>query len=619
MADSMADETIVGIDLGTTNSEVAVYRNGAIEVIDLEGEQIMPSVVSLSPDGSLIVGTAAKNQAILYPERTAISIKRRMGSDESVSLGDKFFKPQEISAMILRELKVRAEKFLGYPVKKAVITVPAFFSDAQRQATRDAGVIAGFEVMRILNEPTAASLAYESDKTKNRIVLVYDLGGGTFDVSIVEAHGDATEVLASHGDTRLGGDDFDRLLLNDVIEEFIRQGNPDPRNTRLALGRLTQAIVRAKHELSFKPYTRIREENLLERDGVPLHMDMEISRQRYEDLIKPLVEKSFESVHKALNDSGKKADELDAVLLVGGMTRTPLVIRRLAEVLEKLPRTDVHPDLAVAMGAGILASRLGGHDDGRVLVDITPYSFGPEAATMGDFGIPIADRYAPIIKKGTPLPANETEEFATLCNNQEKWEVNVFQGENPIASRNIRIGQFIADGFSKVPAGNKVLCTFELDLNGILNVTVVEKLTGLSKRVRIENALGAMAKDDMKKARENLDSFFAAPPELSENLPENLSDDLPDGSTELATQSTKPLEIEAGAVSPAGTTVLAGLRHPARTLLEKAEARLEGMKEKDRSDVLALITRIRADITDGDNKDLPAAMAELDDLLYFLD
>lgn len=602
----MMNEIIVGIDLGTTNSEVAVFRNGNIEVIPFEGETIMPSAVGFDHAGNLLVGTPAKNQAVVFPERTVLSIKRRMGTDESVQVGGKSLRPQEISAMILRELKRRAEVFLGGVVKKAVITVPAFFSEAQRKATHDAGEIAGFEVMRILNEPTAASLAYESSTDKTRQVLVYDLGGGTFDVSVVETHGEVTEVLASHGDTKLGGDDFDRLLLNEVVEMFIRAGNPDPRENRLALSRLKNAVVKAKHDLSIEPYARIREENLIERDGVPLHMDLEISRVRYEELIRPLVEKTFESVGKALSDAGKKPVDLDAVLLVGGMTRTPLVERRLTEVLGKPPRRDVHPDLAVALGAGAMAARLAGAESSRILVDITPYSFGPEVAIHSEFGFPIPDVYSPIIKKGTPLPTRSTGEFHSMVDNQEEWKVNIYQGEHPVASRNILIGEFIAGPFAPVPAGNPVTCTLELDLDGILNVTVIEKNTGLTKKVRIENALGNMASAEIEKARKNLDAFFAAdnPVEMMEEEADRVRHEL------------GRLEGEEGG-NIADSDEIRQLIERAQAVLEPAEGRLTTLSDDDRREVEAHIVHIRACLDKKQFDDLPATLDELDEILYF--
>ncbi|MFZ2959290.1 MAG: Hsp70 family protein [Candidatus Ozemobacteraceae bacterium] len=631
---------VVGIDLGTTNSELAFYHDGRIEVVATsDGETIMPSVIGLTPDGRMLIGTPAKNQALVYPERTIMSVKRQMGSNESLALGEASYRPQEVSAMILRELKQRAETRLGRRVEKAVITVPAFFSDAQRQATHEAGVLAGFEVLRILNEPTAASLAYEGAPNHGRLVMVYDLGGGTFDVSIVETHDGVTEVLASHGDTHLGGDDFDRLLLNDVIEMLIREGKPDPRPDRLAMSRLLHAVIQAKHELSTQPYVRIREEHLLSRDGVPIHADLEVTRQRYEELIHPLVERTFVSVAQALRDAGKTPADLDAILLVGGMTRTPLVERRLEETLGKTPRHDVHPDLAVAIGAGMQAARLSGHDDGRVLVDITPYSFGPDVSEEGPFGFPIDDVFAPIIRKGSPLPARATEEFCSMYDGQDRWNVMIYQGENKVASRNILIGNFVADGFAKVPAGNPVLCTLEIDLDGILHVTVVEKRTGLTKRVKIENAMGTMARAELAKARQDLDAFFApAQGEVVESDDEDdvLDDDEfdDDGGEDSeddvdadvdAADADANADADAGAdadyepVNEARVVTSESINAEAWKAISRARTRLATANEDDRSEIENLMTKLEQAMAAGVESAQKKALAELDDLLYFLD
>jgi molecular chaperone DnaK len=417
----MAD-IIVGIDLGTTNSEVAALVDGKVEVLAADGEQIMPSYVGLSPEGQLLVGTPARNQYILYPERTVKSIKRLMGSDQRVVLGEQTYSPAEISALILRALKTRAEAALGAPVTRAVITVPAYFSDAQRQATRDAGEIAGLEVVRILNEPTAAALAYGADRQEDRTVLVYDLGGGTFDVSLVQVHGEITEVLASHGNTHLGGDDFDQLLLDFVHERFRAAGGLDLRADRRAMSRLLHAVEEAKKRLSFEPYAQIREEHLAERAGVPVHLDLEVSREEYEDLIHHLIEGTLDSVHQALADAGKRPDQVDDILLVGGATRTPLISRLLEEKTGLVPRQDLHPDLCVALGAGVLAARLAGHDVDRVLVDISPYSFGPSHLGFRH-GVPSEHCYHPIIARNTPLPVSRTDSYFTIVDNQEAWRV----------------------------------------------------------------------------------------------------------------------------------------------------------------------------------------------------
>jgi len=604
---TLDSEMIVGIDLGTTNSEAAIFSNGNIVVVSFEGETIMPSVVSLAPDGKLLVGTQARNQRLLFPERTVVSVKRQMGFDEEIPLGDKKFRPQEISAMILRELKTRAELFAGRPINRCVITVPAYFSDSQRQATHDAGVIAGFKVERIINEPTAASLAFAAEPGKSRRVLVYDLGGGTFDVSIVETRDGVTEVLASHGDPRLGGDDFDRLLLNEIVEALIRDGNPDIRSNSVAMSRLTTAAIAAKHELSHAPFAKILEENLLQKNGLPVNFSMEISRERYEELVNPLIEKTFISVSQALSDANCRASDLDAVIPVGGMTRTPLILKRLEETLGRVPRQDVHPDLAVATGAGIMAARLSGHDEGKVLVDITPYSFGPMVASEGSLGLPIWNAFSPVIKKGTPLPVRKTEVYYTMVDNQTAWNCEIYQGEHQLVDHNIRIGKFTADGFSNLPAGNKILCTLELDLNGILHVTVVEKATGLSKRVRIENALGAMAGKDLDNARANLDGFFGPNrPQATENERSFIHE----------MEQLLPKHAEAAAGSNDNEP---SYKVKARQLLARAMAARNAVTPEDLAEYETLTAGLSSSLENGSETDINAAVRELDNLLYFIE
>src|ERR1051326_2574848 len=370
----------VGIGLGTTNSEVAALTGGQVRVLGPGDVRMLPSCVGFSASGELLVGEAARNQQALYPERTVRSIKRKMGSDEKVTLGDRTFIPQEISALILHELAEWAHRSLGARPAKAVITVPAYFSDAQRNATREAGALAGLEVVRILNEPTAASLAYGYGDGTRHTALIYDLGGGTFDVSVVTVEGEVTEVLASHGNNHLGGDDFDDLLADLLATQFQKQHGIDVRRGyRAAKARLWGAAEEAKKKLSFEPYAKVREEALVTQDGKPLHLEYEISRDEYEGLIRPLVESTLDSVSKALVDSHVKPSELDAVLLVGGSTRTPLVTSLLVQHTGIEPRQDVHPDLCVALGAGVLASRLAGRAVERVLVDVSPSSFGPSS------------------------------------------------------------------------------------------------------------------------------------------------------------------------------------------------------------------------------------------------
>ena len=503
-------DIIVGIDLGTTNSEIAAYMENRVRVLGAGDSKMLPSCVGLSPEGELLVGGPARNQQLVYPERTVRSIKRKMGSEETVRLGDKEFTPQEISSFILRGLIEQAERELGGKVKKAVITVPAFFSDAQRQATREAGALAGLEVLRILNEPTAASLAYGHGESESRTVLVYDLGGGTFDVSIVHIEGDVTEVLASHGNNHLGGDDFDALLVDLLSGELAAAHGVDlQKDHRLAYSRLWRAVEEARKNLSFEPYVKIREESLIAVNQEPVHLDREIAREDFEQMIRPLVESTLESVSKALTDSGKKAADLDAVLLVGGATRTPFISAVLEERVGLVPRQEVHPDLCVALGAGVLASRLAGKDVERVLVDVSPYSFGP--SYLGERGgFPYPHCYRPIIQRNTPLPVTRTESYYTANPYQKAVDVQIYQGDDPDALKNILVGNFTVEKLTPVEEPNEVLCRMSLDLDGILRVTAVEKRTGKSKQIVITEALRPKSEQEIAKARRRLEALYSA-------------------------------------------------------------------------------------------------------------
>ncbi|MGE3540512.1 MAG: Hsp70 family protein [Candidatus Tectimicrobiota bacterium] len=601
-------EVIVGIDLGTTNSEIAALLDGQVQVLASEGEQIMPSVVGLAPDGRLLVGTPARNQYALYPERTVRSIKRLMGSEQTVTLGEQTYTPPEISALILRALKGRAEAVLGSPVSRAVITVPAYFSDAQRQATRDAGQIAGLEVVRILNEPTAAALAYGADRQGERTILVYDLGGGTFDVSLVQVHEDITEVLASHGNNHLGGDDFDQLLLDFVHHRFVATGGVDVKADRRAMSRLLHAVEEAKKRLSFEPYVRLREEHLTERNGVPVHLDMEITRGEYEQLIRPLLEGTLDSVHRALTDAGKRPDQVDDILLVGGATRTPLVSELLRETTGLTPRQELHPDLCVAFGAAVLAARLAGHDVARVLVDVSPYSFGPSYfGLLND--MPSEHCYRPIILRNTPLPVSRTESYFTMVDNQQAWQVSIYQGDDPNALHNILVGQFLAEGFSPVPAGNEILCRMDLDLDGILKVTATEKRTGLAKQITIEGATTAMSEAEMASARRRMQELFG-------------TGDNDYDSTGMDEDDDDIIDLEASEVSmpPADTDRDRRVQiSEARALLERSRRLLDKMTPEDREEAIGLHEEIETALQAGAGEPLQEAMTTLADLLFYVE
>jgi molecular chaperone DnaK len=480
-------ETILGIDLGTTNSVVAVYRNGAPEVLG-NGEALLPSVVGLDDRGELIVGQPARNQLVLAPDRTIKSIKRKMGQDVKVSLGDQQFTPQEISAIILRRLKQQAEEALGEPVQKAVITVPAFFSEVQREATREAGRLAGLDVVRIINEPTAAALTYDPNPSGRERLLVYDLGGGTFDVSIVQIEQGVVEVLASHGDTQLGGDDFDQLLLDHVCDEFQVEHGIDLRKSLKARSRLLRSVEEAKKALSFEPVVALEEEFIAEADGLPLHLKMEIHRDEYEGLIEPLLSKTLVSVDEALDAAGLTAQQIDKVVLVGGATRTPAVGRLLEDRLRQPLHLEVNPDLGVALGAAIQGGMIAGYEVGPVLVDITPHTLG--IAALGPlYGTISPNHFSPIIARNTPLPATRSEIYTTTYDGQDAAQIQVYQGEHQDVSHNQLIGGFLLDGLADVSEGNEVLVRFDLDLDGILKVAAVERATGRQKGLVIENTV----------------------------------------------------------------------------------------------------------------------------------
>ena len=595
------NELIVGIDLGTTNSEVAAFVDGRVQVLGPGDQRILPSCVGVSASGELLVGESARNQQAHYPERSVRSIKRKMGTDETVSLGDRTFTPPEISAIILRELAGWAAMSLGQRPEKAVITVPAYFSDAQRSATREAGALAGLEVVRILNEPTAASLAYGFADGSRHTALIYDLGGGTFDVSVVTVEGDITEVLASHGNNRLGGDDFDDLLAELLAKEFQKQHGIDVRQGHpAAKARLWWAAEEAKKKLSQEPYVTIREEALATRGGKPLHLETEISRLDYERMIRPMVDLTLDSVSKAMQDAGKRPGDMDAVLLVGGSTRTPLVFNLLSGLLEIEPRQDVHPDLCVALGAGVLASRLSGREVGRVLVDVSPYSFG--VSYLGERGgFPYAHCYKPIIRRNTPLPLTRTESFHTSHAYQTAVDVQVYQGDDDDALKNILVGDFRIEGLADLDEQNEVFCRMRLDLDGILEVAAVEKLTGKSKQITIANALQAKTPEEIAAGRKRIQELFQSRTGIFGDMDLDI-DEVPE---------VKMIEAEAGALPPGG--------EDAADLVERSRNLLHKMHGEDREEAIDLHERIEIAIADGDGAALAAASQALRELLFFLE
>jgi molecular chaperone DnaK len=599
-------DPIIGIDLGTTNSEVALVREGQPHVFAEDGDPILPSFVGLSDDGRLLVGKAAKNQWVLAPERTIKSIKRKMGQDVKVKLGDQEYRPQEISAMILRVLRDRAARQLGQPVTKAVITVPAYFNDAQRQATREAGELAGLDVVRILNEPTAASLTYDPSQQALRRMLVYDLGGGTFDVSLVQAQQGVVEVLASHGDTQLGGDDFDDLLLKHVCDQFEREHGVDLRATAVAKARVLRAVEAAKRELSDHPFTRIEEEFIAEKDGRALHLNVEISREQFEDMIRPLLDRTMDCVQQALDDSRLTAGQIDKVVLVGGSTRTPLVSRLLEDRLNQPAHQEVNPDLCVAMGAAIQSAIIAGSDVRAVLVDITPHTLGIKC--LDEFhGFDFPFRFAPIIHRNTSLPASRSELFHTCYDRQTEVEIDVYQGESDDVRNNHRVGRFMVQGLAPVPAGNQIVVQLDLNLDGMLKISAREKATGLQKQVTIENALARFEREEAALARERLDRLWEDA-EQEESADEE--ETAPTGDNEQADEFPS---LAPGPREGQRETV------QARALLEKAERLLPNVLPEDRPDIERLMERIRTALVDRQWDRLTAAGNELADLLFYIE
>lgn len=490
---------IIGIDLGTTNSCVAVMEGGEPVVIaNAEGARTTPSVVAFSKTGERMVGQVAKRQAITNPERTISSIKREMGTDYKVNIDGKTYTPQEISAMILAKLKADAESYLGEKVTEAVITVPAYFNDAQRQATKDAGAIAGLDVKRIINEPTAASLAYGIDKENDQKILVYDLGGGTFDVSIIEMGDGVTEVLATAGDTRLGGDDFDQRVIDYLADEFQKENGIDLRKDKMAAQRLKEAAEKAKIELSGVASTAINLPFITADATGPKHLDTTLTRAKFDELTAQLVEKTMGPTRQALKDAGLSPSDLSKVLLVGGSTRIPAVQDAVKKFMGKDPFKGINPDECVAVGAAIQGGVLGGDVQGILLLDVTPLSLGIE--TYG--GV-----CTKIIERNTTIPTKKSQIFSTAADNQPSVEVNVLQGEREFAKDNKSLGTFHLDGIPAAPRGvPQIEVTFDLDANGIVHVSAKDLGTGKEQSITI-TASSNMSKDDIDKAVKEAEQY----------------------------------------------------------------------------------------------------------------
>jgi molecular chaperone DnaK len=583
----------VGIDLGTTNSEVAIVENGQVRVLPGEdGDLILPSIVGFSDTGKLLVGRPALRQYAAAPERTVKSIKRWMGTDHKTTLGDKEYLPHEVSAIILRALKQRAEDALGETITQAVITVPAYFTDAQRQATKTAGEIAGLEVLQIINEPTAAALTYDLRSEETERVLVYDLGGGTFDVSVVEITGEVTEVLASHGNNRLGGDDFDRLLQLHLAGIFRKQHSVDVPDDAATQARILRAAEQLKIDLSTHAFATVREAFLGTKGKTALHLETEIARADFEKLIRPLLEETLLAIDRALTDANLEPEEIDRIILVGGSTRIPLVQQMIEQHLGQAPTDGIQPDLCVALGAALQAGVLVGESVDAILVDVIPHSLGIAAAVNTPVGI-VPGYFSVIIPRNSVVPVSRSHVYSTVMDQQEIVEIEVFQGENAIAEENVPLGSYKVENLPPKPAGGiQIEVNFDFDLNGILTVTTTEKGKGQQGTLVVNNTgIQKLSSHQLTQARADLEALFDF-------------------------ESDETIETSTIDISTTTATDVVEIAPELAALLDRAQKLVETIDEEQALELQDLLEQIE-DASANNSAELPDLQEELEDFLYY--
>lgn len=599
---------IVGIDLGTTNSVVAAVIDGIPTVLEEDSEKILPSVVAINQAGKLITGVVARNQLAAFPDRTIASVKRRMGTMDKISLGDQQFTPPEVSAMILRRLRDRASLVLGTTVSRAVVTVPAFFDENQRQATREAGELAGLKIERIINEPTAATLVYHTNSDDLKNIVVYDFGGGTFDVSVVRMEMGVIEVLSSHGDTKLGGDDLDLALVDFVADQFESEHGIDLRAAETSKYRLIQSCEKAKIRLSNEATVQIIEEFIAEKDGQPLNLICSVNRSDFEDLIERSVDRTVECIDEALRSANLTVDQIDDLVLVGGSTRIPMVQERLRKEFQREPSRAIDPDLAVALGAATQAAMLDGENVGQVLVDVSGHTLGIEVLADDSF-FERKMEASPIIRRNTPLPASYEQVYHKTSDEQNIAEINVLQGESTDIDKNMQIGSLTVDLESGGGERSKVVVKFDLGLDGTLNVTTKQPATGITKKLLIQNALSQFQSDEREAAEERLGKMFDESEEMFDHT------QFADGN---ALESGQPV-VSNSTGSDGGIATSDAKFTTTMTILEKAAGLKSVMTSEDLEEVEDLESKIKEAMSQDEPETVKVLADELEDILFYVE